>query len=303
VSPTVALGLGFALICAVIALLGFLWKERGAQGAPAVSMRHPIASTFRLFQNKWWTLGIIVAMLAWVFHVAALALAPISLVQATIAGGLVLLTPIADRFFGHAAGRREWFGVGLTAAGLLLLALTLGGTANEAHDDFTPQTLWLYVGGATALSLVACFAVYGGPRWAGPALGVSCGLLWGASDVTIKAASSMLASDGLLVLFTLEALVILVLSLVGLVIGARSLQLGPPVAVIAVTAAAANVLTIASGSVVFGEPLPDSTLAFSLRLVGFAFVIVGAVMTPKPQGEAADAALLPPRVRSANSQP
>ncbi len=285
-SPTVALGLVFALICAVVALLGFLWKERGAQGAELVSLRHPIRSTARLFRNKWWTLGIIVAMGAWVFHVAALALAPISLVQATIAAGLVLLTPMADRFFGHPAGRREWVGVGLTAAGLLLLALTLGSTATEAHDDFTEQTLWLYVGGATALSLVACLAVFAGPRWVGPALGLSCGLMWGASDVTIKAASSMLETDGLLVLFTLEALVILVLSLVGFVIGARSLQIGPPVAVIAVTTAAANVLTIASGSVVFGEPLPDTAIAFSLRLLGFALVIVGAVITPGPQVDA-----------------
>jgi len=285
VSPTVALGLVFALICAVVALLGFLWKERGAQGAELVSLLHPIRSTVRLFSNKWWTLGIIVAMGAWVFHVAALALAPISLVQATIAGGLVLLTPIADRFFGHPAGRREWFGVGLTATGLALLALTLGSTAKEAHDDFAAQTLWTYVGAATALSLVASLALYAGPRWAGPALGVSCGLMWGASDVTIKAASSMLESDGIGVLWTPEALVILVLSLVGFVIGARSLQIGPPVAVIAVTTAAANVLTIASGSVVFGEPLPDTAIAFSLRLLGFACVIVGAVITPGPQVE------------------
>ncbi len=39
------------------------------------------------FSNKWWTLEIIVAMAAWGLHVAALALAPISLVQSVIAGG------------------------------------------------------------------------------------------------------------------------------------------------------------------------------------------------------------------------
>lgn len=245
-------------------------------------MRHPIGSIVGLFSNRWWTLGIIVAILAWVFHVAALALAPISLVQATIAAGLVLLTPLADRFFGHPAGRREWVGVGLTAVGLLLLALTLGSTAKEAHDDFTARTLWLYVGGATVLSLMACLLVYAGPRWAGPALGLSCGLMWGASDVTIKAASSMLESDGVMVLLTPEAAVILVLSLVGFVIGARSLQIGPAVAVIAVTTASANVLTIAAGSTVFGEPLPDNAAAFTLRMLGFLLVIVGAVITPKP---------------------
>jgi hypothetical protein len=284
-SPTVALGLFFALVCALIGLLGFLMKERGAQGAPAVSLRHPLKSTFGLFTNRWWTFGIIVAMLAWVFHVAALALAPISLVQATIAAGLVLLTPMADRFFGHPAGRREWTGVGITAVGLLLLALTLGTTAQEAHDNFAEQTLWLYVGGATALAVLAALSIYAWPRWAGPALALSCGLMWGASDVTIKAASSMLGSDGVLILFTFEALVILVLSLVGFVIGARSLQIGPAVAVIAITTAAANTLTIASGALVFGEPVPDNAAAFVLRMLGFAMVITGAVITPTPQVE------------------
>ncbi|MEI2700924.1 MAG: hypothetical protein V9E83_00815 [Baekduia sp.] len=224
------------------------------------------------------------AVVAWGFHVAALALAPISLVQATIAGGLVLLTPIADRMFGHPAGRREWTGVAITAIGLMLLALTLGSSAQEAHDDYAARTLWLYVGTATLLATVCCLPV-AGARWAGPALGLSCGLFWGASDVTIKAAASMLESEGLGVLATPEALVILLLSLVGFAVGARSLQLGPPVAVIAMTTAAANVITIASGSVVFGEPLPDEGLGFAGRTLGFALVVAGAVITPAPEAE------------------
>src|SRR3954452_773326 len=93
VSASVAMGLLLALCCAVVALLGFLFKQRGAVGAPPVRWRAPVASTVALFQNRWWTLGILVAMAAWAFHVAALALAPISLVQSVIAGGLVLLTP------------------------------------------------------------------------------------------------------------------------------------------------------------------------------------------------------------------
>ncbi|HMS71646.1 MAG TPA: hypothetical protein PKB03_01305 [Baekduia sp.] len=260
-----------------------MYKERGAQGSPAVSLRHPVASTWALFQNRWWTIGIIVAVLAWVFHVAALALAPISLVQATIAGGLVLLTPLADRLFGHDVGEREWIGVGMVAIGLLMLVFTLSGTAEDAHDEFTESTLWLYVGGATVLAVLACAAVVAGPRWAGLGLGISCGLMWGASDVTIKAATSLLDDKGVLILLTPEAVIIAVLSLVGFIIGARSLQLGPAVAVIAATTAAANVLTIASGSIVFGEPLPDNGLALAGRMLGFGLVISGAVLTPSPQ--------------------
>ena len=73
---------------------------------------------------------------------------------------------------------------------------------------------------------------------------------------------------------------ILVLSLVGMVVSARSLQVGEAVPVIAATSAAANLTTIASGLVVFGEPLPDGALAVVVRFGAFALVVVAAFLTP-----------------------
>jgi hypothetical protein len=286
VSASVALGLVLALCCAVIALLGFLFKQRGAVAAPAVRWRAPVRSTVALFSNRWWTLGIVVAMAAWVFHVAALALAPISLVQSVIAGGLVLLTPLADRVFGLEVSRREWVGVLVAGTGLALLAATLGDEGRDAHGDYATATLIAYVGVLTVAALACCALRVRDAGRLGPLLAVGAGLLWGGSDVTIKAASGGLAGDGLLVLLTPEALVITVLSLVGLVVSARSLQLGPPVAVIAITSAAANLVTIAAGPVVFGEPLPSDPPALVLRLVGFVAVVLGAALTPGPQAEA-----------------
>src|SRR4051794_17651989 len=286
VSASVALGLLLALCCAVIALLGFLFKQRGAVAAPAVRWRAPVRSTVALFANRWWTLGILVAMAAWVFHVAALALAPISLVQSVIAGGLVLLTPLADRVFGLEVSRREWIGVLVAGAGLALLAATLGDEAHGAHGDYATATLVAYVGVLTVAALACCAVRVTDAARLGPVLAVGAGLLWGGSDVTIKAASGGLAGDGLLVLLTPEAVVITVLSLVGLVVSARSLQLGPPVAVIAITSAAANLVTIAAGPVVFGEPLPSAPPALVLRLAGFTAVVLGAALTPGPRAEA-----------------
>lgn len=282
-SASVFIGLVMAVCCAVVAILGFLLKQKGAVDAPPVQWRHPISSTWALARNRVFMAGILVAMGAWVFHVGALALAPISLVQATIAGGLVLLTPMADRLFGHTVGRREWIGVGIAAAGLALLALTLEGGADEAYSDFEVGTLVVYVGVLTTAAVLCCFgARHDGPR-AGVVIGVAAGLLWGASDVAIKAATPGLEDDGLLVLFTPLAATITVLSLVGFVVSARSLQLGPAVAVIALTSVAANVVTIASGPIVFAEPLPDGAGGLTLRILAFALVIVGSGLTPGPE--------------------
>jgi drug/metabolite transporter (DMT)-like permease len=283
---SVQVGLLLALACAATAILGFLFKQRGASGAPEVELRHPVRSTLALFANRWWTLGIVVAIVSWGFHVAALALAPISLVQSVIAGGLVLLAPMADRLFGFEVTRREWIGVALVALGLAFLAATLGDTGKEAHGDYETAPLLGYV-----LGLVAVGAVLSVARGrSGPALAAAAGLLWGASDVAIKALSGRLADGDLTVFLHPLVVFITVVSLAGLVVSAKSLQLGDPVPVIAITSAAANVATIASGPLVFGEPMPSEPGALALRIVAFGLVIGAAALTPGPQAHAARAA-------------
>jgi multidrug transporter EmrE-like cation transporter len=277
----VQLGLVLALATAFASVVGFLYKHRGAVESPPVEARRPVRTSLALFRSRWYTIGILVATASWGLHVSALALAPISLVQSVIAGGLVLLTVVADRLFGLQVTRREWIGVGLTAAGLAFLAATLDGGGDSAHSNYDNATLAVYAGLAAALGLGAAVAGRNGYRHGIP-LAFSAGLLWGASDVSIKALSDHLGDDGVLVLAHPLAFMIASLSLIGLAVSARSLQVGKAVPVIAVTSAAANVCTIASGPIVFGEPLPDEPAALALRIAAFALVIAAAALTPAP---------------------
>src|ERR671910_775508 len=142
-----------AFVTALMSVLGFLLKHRGAVAAEPVEWRRPLASTIALFRSPVYTLGCVVATGSWGFHVAALALAPISLVQAVIAGGLVFLTVVGERVFAHRVTRREWIGVALTAAGLAFLAATMSGTGDSAHSDYAAATLVAYVAVLAALGL------------------------------------------------------------------------------------------------------------------------------------------------------
>jgi multidrug transporter EmrE-like cation transporter len=295
----VQIGLLFALATAVTSIVGFLLKYKGADESPAVTLRNPIKSSLELFKSRWYTIGIIIATASWGLHVAALSLAPISLVQSVIAGGLVLLTVIADRVFGHSVTKREWICVGLTAIGLAFLAATMHGTAGDKHSDYDPGTLALYVGFAAGIGIAAAAAskrtIAGGP-----ALAMSAGLLWGASDVSIKALSGHLDNGAFGWIHPL-ALVILFASMIGLAVSARSLQVGEAVSVIAVTSACANLCTIAAGPVVFGEPLPDDAFQLGLRLVAFALVIGASALTPPPLGEDGERRDIPPAAATATS--
>ena len=279
-SLSVQIGLLLALATALTSIVGFLLKGRGAVESPPVDARRPVRTSLALFRSRAYTIGIIVATASWGLHVAALALAPISLVQTVIAGGLALLTVVADRVFGYSVTRREWIGVGLTALGLAVLAGTMSGVGGDRHSDYQAATLATYVAVVGGAGL---FAAFGGRRtvFGGPILAVSAGLLWGASDVSIKALSGHLDNGAFGWIHPL-AIVILVASLIGLAVSARSLQVGDAVPVIALTSATANLCTISAGPVVFGEPLPDHPLALAVRVIAFVLVIVASALTPPP---------------------
>jgi drug/metabolite transporter (DMT)-like permease len=71
-------------------------------------------------------------IVAWGLHVGALSLAPLSIVQAVLSGGLVFLAVLAERFFGFHLGPRQWVGVTITAAGLVVIGLTGAGAATRS---------------------------------------------------------------------------------------------------------------------------------------------------------------------------
>src|SRR6186997_3384268 len=185
-SLSVEVGLLLALGNAFASVVGFLYKQRGAVESPAVELRRPVRTSLALFRSRWYVLGISIAMGAWGLHVAALSLAPISLVQSVIAGGLVLLTVTAHGLFDHEVTRREWIGVGLAALGLAFLSATLEGTGDSSHSDYETGHLVVFLVIVTVAAIVVAFAARGRVR-EGVMLGVSAGLFWAASDTSIKA--------------------------------------------------------------------------------------------------------------------
>jgi multidrug transporter EmrE-like cation transporter len=275
---------GFA--CAVLSALGtnlaFLFKHRGAVAAPDVNMREPIRSAIDLFRSKWWTIGWLVAAVAFLAHVAALALLPLSVAQAVLSGGLVLLAVLAERFFGFQLGRRQWVGIALVAVSLTLLAITGKGSDGDSSDYSVPAMI-IFEGAAVALGLLLIFS-HRIPRVRaqyGVLLGAAAGLGFGISDVAIKALTGDLES-GIAGLLSPWTAVIVTAAVASFFASARSLQIGDGVAVIAVTSVAANMSTIVAGVVVFGDPVGDDFLVVVARLTAFVLVLVAATLMPAP---------------------
>src|SRR3954471_24964813 len=224
------LGLGLALLSALTTQLGFLLRHRGAVEAADVDMHHPLRSIVGLFRSKWWTVGYLVAAVAYAFHVGALALAPLSIVQAVLAGGLVLLAGLADRVFGFELGRREWMGVVLAAVGLAFLALTANGQSGKASDNYSLLGLVaceaLLVGAGAVLILKGRTADREGGKRCGIYLAIAAGLLFTVSHVSIKAIGHHSTGGPLAVLETPFPYLVVACGVVAFFVSARSLQIG-----------------------------------------------------------------------------
>jgi hypothetical protein len=286
-------GILLALLCALTTNVGFLYKHRGACAAPRVDMRKPLQSAKALFASPLFTIGWVIGAGAWVFHVAAMSVAPLSLVQAVLAGGMVMLAIMAEQMLGCTIGRRQWIGLGLTAFGLMLLGFTLP-AAHGAHSQFsTPGMI-----GFEAVLLAAGGLLIMGPRMGAPAehhgymLGAASGILFGVSDVAIKAISGLVAAHGALGLLSPATLVCVVASVAAFYSSAKGLQDGDAVPVIAVTGTAANVAGIVGGFIVFGDPLPANPVSLVVQFVAFALVVGAAWLMPAPV-RAAPAAVAP----------
>jgi hypothetical protein len=277
------LGILLALVCALATNVGFLFKHRGACSAPAVDVRHPLSCARSLFHSKLFAVGMAIASVAWVFHVAAMAVAPLSVVQAVLAGGVVLLAVMAERMFGLGISRRQWLGLILTAGGLMLLGLSLP-AVHGAHSRFSVPGMIAF---ETVLLLVGVLLIIG-PRIGAPAehhgfmLGAAAGILFGVSDVAVKAISGMVGAHGVLGLLSPWLIVTIAASVAAFYASAKGLQDGEAVPVIAVTGTAANVSGIVGGIIVFGDPLSGHPLALMAEIAAFALVLVAAWLTPAP---------------------
>ena len=280
---TIIFGILLALACALATNVGFLYKHRGACAAAPVDMRHPLRTGRSLFASPMFAIGMLIATGAWIFHVAAMSMAPLSIVQIVLAAGVVMLAIMAERLLGVSIGRKQWIGLGCTAAGLMLLGLTLP-VGHSANSQFSLPGMIVF---ETSLIVVGTLLI-AGPRIGAPEehhgfmLGAAAGILFGVSDVAIKAMSGLVGAHGVLGLLSPWLLICVAASVAAFYASAKGLQDGDPVPVIAITGTAANIAGVIGGIMVFGDPLSANPVALSVECFAFALVIIAAWLMPAP---------------------
>ncbi len=226
----------------------------------------------------------VIASGAWIFHVAAMSVAPLSVVQAVLAGGVVLLAIMAERVLGVRVGRRQWLGLALTAAGLMLLGFTLP-AVHGAHSRFSVPGMiafeFVLLGAGTLLIMGPRIGAPGPPprvharrRGRNPVRRLRRG--------DQGAISGMVGAHGVAGLLSPWLLVTLAASVAAFYASAKGLQDGDAVPVIAITGTAANVAGIVGGIIVFGDPLAGNPVSLIIQVLAFGLVLTAAWLMPAP---------------------
>ncbi len=277
--PSVEVGIVLAVVGAVMANLASLLKHRGCQQVPTVKIAEPLRSARHLASSGWFTAGWGIAAAAWLLHVAALSMAPISLVQAVLAGGAVSLAVLSQRFFGNAVERRQWLALLLGGCGLGLLALTLP-SIHGSHSQFALGGIVAFEGALVlvAMTLACGYRLRRLAAHHGVLMAVLAGTLFAAAGVAIKA----LTGESSASVFVLGPWVaaILACGATAQYAAVAALQRGGAVETIGLMGLVASAAQILSGVIVFGDPLASGTVGVGLQATAFALVCGSALLLP-----------------------
>jgi drug/metabolite transporter (DMT)-like permease len=271
-TPGLAGGLGLALASALALDVGFLIQQSAVAHTSELSPRRPLASARALLDSRRWLAGFVLGLGGWVLYFAALALAPLSLVQTVAASGIGLLVVLVALTRRAWPVRRERAGALLATLGLMALAVSAGRTG--ATTSSAPSTVALCALAAGALVVVACAL-----RKRSAALGgLAAGLCYGTGDVTSKALLIGLPHHPTPAALVAAPLLYATAGAhgVGFVLLQRAFQHGGALASLAPMTAATNLLPIAAGVLLLGERLPAGDPALALRLGAFAAAVAGA---------------------------
>jgi drug/metabolite transporter (DMT)-like permease len=269
IGPSTGAGLAVAVAASGCYEAGYAFQALEARG---VSGRHALRASLlgQLARNRRWLGATGLSVLGWPLQVAALALAPLALVQPTLALGLLLLLALGVGVLGEPVGRRELAAVSLVIAGVACVALSAPGRGSKIDAG----------GAAVAVALLGGLAVapYVARRRQPVLLAI---LAAGAADSLAAFAARLVAGElrdgGWAVAAGLAALAALA-GCLATVSEMSALQRSPATRVAPIVLAMQIAIPVALGAIVAGESWRATPLGGLVLAGGLAGVVAGAAL-------------------------
>ena len=192
----------------------------------------------------------------------AVALAPLTLVQAFAAGGLAISLPIAARMFGQRVSESQLLAIVLIAVALTSLPIALA-----SHSSLHAGTLLLM--SLVLLAIAAAIGVTGGPA----AQAIAAGCSYAVADAAVKAISTGWHTHGFAGLASVWTVLAAVGTFGGFLAFQSSLRRGSAVVAISLMNVFAALGALACGIYAFGEALGTGPSATVVHLLAISLVL------------------------------
>jgi enterochelin esterase-like enzyme len=262
------LALLLALLSAAAINLGFVLQHRGLTGRDP--QRELLPAVLR---SRAWLTGQALGWAGFMTQILAVALAPLSLVQAFAAGGLAVSVPIAAGLFGHRVSRLQVAAVFGTAAALFTLPIGFTGAHGPLHAGV--------VIGLSALAMASALGL--GFAGASAARAIAAGIAYGVADAAIKADSIAIRGHGVAALASGWTILAALGTFAGFLAFQTALSDAQAVNAIALMSAFAALVALVLGVSAFGESLGSTPAATTIHLIAIAAVLACAAPLARTQ--------------------
>ena len=267
------LGIAAAVGASTLYSLGIAFQATEAKEAPEEEHLR-LALAWDLLRRTRWLFGTGLSILGFPLQLVALLLAPLAVVQPTLAAGLLVLLFLAQRMLNEHAGRREHLAMVAIVFGVLGVALAAPPRATTSSSGHLTITLVLVGLGAASMLPYLLRAVGRSPA----IVTMTCaGLAFAWSGVATKLAADDLA-QGNVGIAAAWALSTAAASGVGVLSEMSALQSRPAIQVAPVVFVTQTVVPVVLAMLLLGEPLSATPLNGLPFVASMALLLAGATV-------------------------
>lgn len=289
--------LALAVVASALLASGLLVMKGRAHALPAAEGRGIAGALGKWLRDPLWLGGLGLQTAGYALYVVAQAVIPVAIVSVMMQGGIGLFVLFAVLVLGERARIGEWAGIAGTILGMALMGLSLRAGAEQSPTATAPMLC------LSAVLIVVGLAPYGVRHLHrnGIAAAIFSGVMFGLASLYTKAMTDyyLLAAPDMLARIIANPYVYatILTNIAGLIALQNSFAAMRGIIAMPLSTALSNIVPMAGAMIVFGERLPASRGAASMRLAAFALTIVGSALLTNPVEELA----APDALRGASS--
>lgn len=278
-----ATGIVLSLLAAFLFATGNILEKRAVDGMRSFSLRHLGRSLRQVQRSPLWLLGAFASVFGSIVQIFAFHFVSISIVQSVSVAGVVLIVVASRLHFRETLTSGELVGLFICIVAFVATLISISGGGTKPGIRATNTSAILAIVGTLLATGIILTSKRLRIRSRDFVYGTSAGLMYGIVGLSNKGLStefSHSSKSGIFASVIASPYIYLMIVAWGLALALFQigLQRGRMGIIVPLAGAVTAIYVATVGTPLFGETLPNGTLALALRVIGFAGILLGSVL-------------------------